>query len=92
MKMDVDTDADEHNDNTGLGENHTDYAQCNSENAPTASKSIEEVKPPRAKDEAACSNVPNKHPQHSTGIDGEPLNLTTHSWDEPLDLSIKNPK
>lgn len=92
MEMEADADADVSNDdNIELNENHIECAQSTGGDASTAIKSLKKIGIRFANDKAASSNVSNTH-HHPTQINEEPLNLTTNSWDKPLDLSIKNPK
>lgn len=90
MEMEADEDVDvPYNDNIGLDENHIECTQSTSGDASTASKSIEKIEIRFENDKAASSNT---HRHDPIQINEEPLNLTTNSWDKPLDLSIKNPK
>lgn len=73
-------------------ENHIECAQSTSR-ASGASKSIRKNKTLITNDKAASSNDSNTNTDEPILIEDEPLNLTfTNCDDEPLDLSIKNPK
>lgn len=88
--MDTDADVDEHkDDSTGLDESHIEGDQSSSDDASTASKSIEEPKTPIVNDEATSGNRLDAEHQPIQIDDDKPLNLTTNCWDKPLDLSLK---
>lgn len=88
--MDMDAAVGVSNDNNGFGKNHGECGQSTSGKALRASKSILKKKTLIANDKDASSNDLNT--DHPILIDDEPLNLTIINCDEPLDLSIKNPK
>lgn len=76
----------EMDDAIGFNESHI---ECGPSISSAPSKSILKNRTRIANDKAASSNGFNTDP---IVIDTEPLNLTTTNCNEPLDLSIKNPK
>lgn len=89
QKVEMDSDVDAANDNIEFAENNVE-CRPSTRGALKATKSILKNRTLSTNDKAASSNDLNAI--HTIVIDDEPLNLTITSCDQPLDLSIKNPK